>query len=219
MRVVFGEYELDSGRRLLLRHGSATPLSLKAFQLLEFLLDRRPEAVSKTELLERLWPETFVSDASLHNLVAEVRAALGDDPRAARYIRTIPRYGYAFHGDARPAPAVDAEVSQPPGPGARLVSRRREWLLAEGSNVVGRGRDCTVCIQSATISRRHARIVLTGGKATIEDLGSKNGTYVNGQRVKQSVALEDGAQIRIGSVTTTYRVPNTLPSTLTERRM
>src|SRR5512134_3465844 len=102
MRLVFGECEFDSGRRVLLRHGSARPLSPKAFQLLELLLDRRPEAVAKTELLERLWPETFVTDASLHNVVAEIRAALGDAPRAARFIRTVPRFGYAFQGDARP---------------------------------------------------------------------------------------------------------------------
>ena len=70
---------------------------------------------------------TFVSDASLHNLVAEVRAALGDAPRAARYIRTVPRYGYAFHGDARPAPAV--AISRPGPSGPRLVSRHGEWLL------------------------------------------------------------------------------------------
>ena len=74
MRVVFGECEFDSGRRVLIRHGRAMPLSPKAFQLLELLLDRRPEAVAKRELLDHLWPETFVSDASLHNLMAEVRA-------------------------------------------------------------------------------------------------------------------------------------------------
>jgi len=219
VRVVFGECELDSGRRLLLRHGSATPLSLKAFQLLEFLLDRRPEAVSKTELLAHLWPETFVSDGSLHNLVAEVRAALGDDPRAARYVRTIPRYGYAFHGNARPAPAVDVEVSQLARSGPRLVSRRREWLLSEGSNLVGRDLDCAVHIDSTTVSRHHARIVVTRGEATVEDLGSKNGTYVNGQRVKLPVALKDRGQIRIGSVKMTYRILEALPSTVTQRRV
>ena len=111
MRVVFGECEFDSARRVLLRHGSVTPLSPKAFELLELLLDRRPEVVAKTEILERLWPETFVSDASLHNAVAEIRAALGDAPRAARYIRTVPRYGYAFHGDARLAPTLDAPAT------------------------------------------------------------------------------------------------------------
>ena len=215
MRVVFGECEFDSGRRLLLRHGRAISLSPKAFQLLEFLLDRRPEAVAKTELLERLWPETFVSDASLHTLVTEVRAALGDAPRAARYIRTIPRYGYAFQAEARLAPAVD--LSRPTSSGPRLVSRRREWLLSEGPNLVGRDRDCAVRIDSATLSRRHARIVVTSGETTVEDLRSKNGTQVNGQTVKHPVTLKEFDEIRVGSVKITYRVLDTLPSTVTRR--
>ena len=175
MRVVFGECEFDSGRRALLRHGADVPLSPKAFQLLELLLDRRPEAVAKSELLERLWPETFVSDASLHNVVAEIRAALGDAPRAARYIRTVPRYGYAFHGDARPAPAAVGPATA----GPRLVSHRGEWSLSAGSNVVGRDPDCSVRIDAVTLSRRHARIVVTNSEVTVEDLGSKNGTRVN----------------------------------------
>jgi DNA-binding winged helix-turn-helix (wHTH) protein len=217
MRVVFGECEFDSGRRVLLRHGSAMALSPKAFELLEFLLDRRPEVVAKTEILERLWPDTFVSDASLHNLVAEIRAALGDAPRAARYIRTVPRYGYAFHGDARPAPAVD--VSRPTRPGPRLVSKRGEWVLSDGSNVVGRDRDCAVRVDSAALSRRHARIVVTRAEATIEDLGSKNGTEVNGERITRPVTLKDSDQIQVGSLTMTYRISDTLPSTLTRRRV
>jgi DNA-binding winged helix-turn-helix (wHTH) protein len=103
MRVVFGECEFDSGQRVVCRHGRVIPLSPKALQLLELLVDRRPEAVAKTEILERLWPGTFVTDASLHNLVTEVRAALGDSPQARRYIRTVPRYGYAFQATgARP---------------------------------------------------------------------------------------------------------------------
>jgi DNA-binding winged helix-turn-helix (wHTH) protein len=215
MRLFFGECEFDSGQRVLLRHGSAVPLSLKAFQLLELLLDRRPEAVAKTELLERLWPETNVSDASLHNLAAEVRAALGDTPRAARHIRTVPRYGYAFHGDARLVPTVD--VSRPTPSGPRLVSRRREWLLSEGSNLVGRDRDCGVRIDSTTVSRRHARLVVASGETTVEDLGSKNGTHVNGQRVNQPVALRDSDQLQVGSITMTYRLLDTLPSTVSRR--
>jgi DNA-binding winged helix-turn-helix (wHTH) protein len=215
MRIVFGDCELDSGRRVLLRHGRPTPLSPRAFQLLELLLDRRPEAVPKTELLEQLWEETFVSDASLHNLVAEIRAALGDNPRAARYIRTVPRYGYAFHGDARPA-AVD--ISSSPASGPRLVSGRREWLLAEGSNLVGRDRGCAVRIDSPTLSRRHAHIFRNGGQATLEDLTSKNGTYVNTRRVTQPVVLEDGDDVQFGSVTMTYRTLDLLPSTISQGR-
>jgi pSer/pThr/pTyr-binding forkhead associated (FHA) protein len=84
--------------------------------------------------------------------------------------------------------------------------------------VIGRDRDCAIHIESAAVSRLHARIILTNGKAAIEDLGSKNGTSVNGEDVKGSVALEDGDQIRIGSMTTTYRVLDTPASTLTQRR-
>ena len=213
MRVLFGDCEFDSAQRLLIRHGSTRALSPKAFEFLELLLDRRPEAVAKTELLERLWPETFVSDASLHNLVAEVRAALGDAPRAARYIRTVTRYGYAFHGDARQVPAVDA--SRPAPSAARLVSGNREWPLSEGPNLVGRDRDCNVRIDSATLSRHHARIVVTSGENTVEDLGSKNGTHVNGQRIDQQVALKDRDQIQFGSVTMRFRILDRLESTVT----
>jgi DNA-binding winged helix-turn-helix (wHTH) protein len=217
VRFLFAEFEFDSGRRLLLRHGRAAPLSTKGFQLLELLLDRRPEAVSKTEVLEHLWSETFVSDASLYNVVAEVRAALGDAPRAARFIRTVPRYGYAFHGDARPADA-GVEAVQTARPGPRLVSKRGDWLLAEGSNLVGREHDCAVRIDSPSVSRHHARILVIQGEATVEDLGSKNGTYVNEEAVKTPVALEDRVEIRVGSVKMTYRIVGALPSTVTRRR-
>ena len=217
MRVLFGECEFDSGRRVLLRHGQVKALPPKPFELLEFLLDRRPEAVAKTEILERLWPETFVSDASLHNLVAEIRAALGDGPRAARFIRTVPRYGYAFHGDARPTPVIKVPPSTQPGP--RLVSTQGEWILSEGSTFVGRDRECGVRVDSADLSRRHARIVVTRAETTIEDLGSKNGTEVNGERISASVTLKDHDQIQLGSLTMTYRVSPTLPSTLTRRQV
>jgi hypothetical protein len=167
--------------------------------------------------LERLWPQTFVSDASLHNLVAEIRAALGDGPRAARFIRTVPRYGYAFHGDARSVGAVD--VPAPTRSGPRLVSERGEWLLSEGSNVVGRERECAVRVDSADLSRRHARIVVTRAETTIEDLGSKNGTQVNGERITRCVPLKDSDRIQVGSLTLTYRMAGPLPSTLTRQRL
>lgn len=217
MRVLFGECEFDSGRRVLLHHGHAKALSPRAFELLEFLLDRRPEVVTKTEIIERLWPETFVSDASLHNLVAEIRAALGDAPRAARYIRTVPRYGYAFHGDARPAPTANVSRSTRSGP--RLVSKHGEWVLSEGSNLVGRDRECDVRVDSADLSRHHARIIVARGETTIEDLGSKNGTEVNGERIRQPVTLKDHDKMQLGSLTMTYRISHTLPSTLTRRRL
>jgi DNA-binding winged helix-turn-helix (wHTH) protein len=213
MRVLLGECEFDSGRRLLLRHGRAEPLTPKAFQLLELLLDRRPEAIAKGELLERLWPGTFVSEASLYNVVAEIRAALGDGSRSPRFIRTVPRYGYAFHGDARPAPPIGSSRSAPSG--ARLLAGRREWRLARGSNLLGRDVDCDVRVDSATVSRHHARIVVRAERTTVEDLQSKNGTRVNGARVERTLTLRDGDRVQVGSVTMTYRIPKSLPSTVT----
>jgi DNA-binding winged helix-turn-helix (wHTH) protein len=215
MRVVFGECEFDSRRRLVLRRGRAMALSAKAFQFLELLLTRRPEAIPKAELLQLLWPDTFVADAGLHNLVAEIRAALGDTPRAPRYIRTVPRFGYAFHGEARQLPPVNVPAEAPSK--ARLVSGAQEWLLADGSHMVGRDRDCAVRIDSATLSRHHARIVVTAERTTIEDLGSKNGTRVNGKLLEHLVSLKDHDEIQAGSVTITYRSLEPLASTVTRQ--
>ena len=216
MRVVFGDCEFDSGQRVVVRQGRIAPLSPKAFLLLDLLIDRRPEAVAKTEILDRLWRGVFVSDASLHNLVRELRAALGDSPRMTRYIRTVARYGYAFQADVRPAAPPHARAGIPSA-GPRLVSQHREWELSEGSNLVGRDRGCDVRIESATLSRQHARIVVTGTQTVVEDLGSKNGTLVNGQPVTHPVALEENDQLQLGSVLVTYRTREVLASTLTRR--
>ena len=85
--------------------------------------------------------------------------------------------------------------------------------------MVGRDADCVVRIDSVTLSRRHAQIVVTNGEATVEDLGSKNGTHVNGRPVTELVALRDGDQIEVGSVTLTYRLIDAAPSTITRRGM
>lgn len=215
MHVLFGDYEFDSGRRLLLRHGAAVPLSPKAFDLLLILLERRPEAVAKNELLDSLWANVFVSDGSVHNLVAEIRRALHEDSRSPRYIRTVPRYGYAFHGDARSAAVDRGRAAAARGP--LLTADRDAWRLVEGANVIGRDHDCAVGIDSHTVSRRHANIVVAGGTATIEDLGSKNGTSVNGQEIRGPVTLSEGDEIRVGSVSMTYRSRGALPSTMTQR--
>jgi TolB-like protein/Tfp pilus assembly protein PilF len=65
-------------------------------QLLEILVTSRPKALSKADLQDRLWPNTFVVEKNLANLISEIREALGDDPSDPRFIRTVPRYGYAF---------------------------------------------------------------------------------------------------------------------------
>src|SRR5262245_7538765 len=114
-QVPFGDFVLDLNSRELRRAEEPLKLSPKAFQLLEILVTNRPKAFSKAELQDRLWPGTFVVEKNLANLVKEIREALGDNPSDQRFIRTVPRYGYAF----REEPAVPPPVPQPAATKAR----------------------------------------------------------------------------------------------------
>jgi DNA-binding winged helix-turn-helix (wHTH) protein len=175
-------------------------LSPKAYELLSILLEARPRAIAKTELHERLWPATFVSEATLASLVSELREALGERGREGRYIRTLHAFGYAFAGDARETNVVEARRVA-----CWVVHDGRQTSLSEGENVVGRDADAAVTLSSPTVSRRHARITIDGDTATLEDLGSKNGTYLRGQTVTSPATLSDGDQIRIGAFELTFR--------------
>jgi TolB-like protein/Tfp pilus assembly protein PilF len=104
MRLLFGDNTFDSDARTLMRGAEHVRLSGKAFQLLELLLTARPNPIAKEDLFARLWPDTFVSEANLASLVKEIRAAIGDDARAARYVRTVHRFGYAFSGPVTETP-------------------------------------------------------------------------------------------------------------------
>ncbi len=104
MRLLFGDCTFDSDARTLQRGAEPVRLTGKAFQLLEILLAARPNPVEKSELFARLWPDTFVSEANLASLVTEIRAAIGDDARAPRFVRTVHRFGYAFSGPVTEVP-------------------------------------------------------------------------------------------------------------------
>ncbi|MGZ8812197.1 MAG: winged helix-turn-helix domain-containing protein [Thermoanaerobaculia bacterium] len=98
MKIRFGDCLLDTDERALLRSGRPIHLTSKAFQLLTFLLEVRPRAVAKSELQDRLWPSSFVSEGNLATLVKEARTAIGDDAKKPLYIRTVHAFGYAFAG-------------------------------------------------------------------------------------------------------------------------
>jgi DNA-binding winged helix-turn-helix (wHTH) protein len=204
MTFQFENLVLDTDSRALTRDGQPVAISPKAFRLLQILLESRPRAVPKAELHRRLWPDTIVSDVNLPTLVAEIRQAIGDDARSPRFIRTVYGYGYAFSGEAatgrRPAGAPEGDQL------FRLVWGQREVALSEGENILGRGSDSLVWIDAQSVSRRHARLRIDAGLATLEDLGSKNGTFVNGIRLTTALALRDGDELRIGSVPMTLKV-------------
>ena len=203
----FGPFALDGASRRLTRGAAAIHLTPKAFDLLHVLATEAPRVVSKRELHERLWPDTFVSDASLVELVKELRRALDDRNLEAPVIRTAHRVGYAL--------ALDVDVATPARPRGRhwLVFRDRRIALVEGDNVIGRGPEAEVWIDEAGVSRRHARIVIDGANVQLEDLGSKNGTTRADARVTGPVVLCDGDRIAFGGMAAVYRHSSTGMST------
>jgi len=212
VRVRFGDCVLDSETRELLRGGAPVHLSPKAFDLLTLLIERRPKAIPKSEVHERLWPGTFVSDGTLTSLVAEVRSAIGDADES-RHIRTVHRFGYAFSSEAENAlPERSASRFA-----YRLFGRHgKEVALSEGETILGRDPDVTAYFESLRISRRHARIRIDGERVTIEDLGSSNGTTLRGERISAPEALRDGDVIGLGGIELTYRAFPLTESTETE---
>jgi DNA-binding winged helix-turn-helix (wHTH) protein len=203
--VQFSDFAVDFGTRQLLRGAEAIHVGPKAFELLELLLKSRPRALSKSQLQNQLWPRTFVSESNLTSLVAELRTALGDKARQPRFIRTVYGFGYAFSG--RAADLADNGGATPArGVRLRLFLENREIALREGENLLGREDEGVAWLESPTVSRRHARILVSGGKATLEDLGSKNGTFVRGRRLTMPSPLSDGDEIRVGQVRMTFRV-------------
>lgn len=207
----FGPFILDLDTRLLTRENREIHLAPKVFELLTMLALDRPKVLSKAVLQDRLWPGTFVAEANLSNLVAEIREALGDDVHAPRFIRTAHGFGYAFCADA-------TTVAAPRDPGADRPSCWLEWdkrrfSLSTGEHVIGRDPDVEVRLDSSTVSRRHARIVVTPEGAVLEDFASKNGTFCGDQRVIAPVPLADGDAIRIGSLLVTFHVRAFMVST------
>lgn len=144
----------------------------------------------------------------------ELRRALEDDARAPRFIRTVQGYGYAFcweepaRGEKRAQRVPLARLSWPTG----------EALLFEGRSVIGRGSDAGACIDDRTVSRYHAAIVISDENTTLEDIGSKNGTFIGTRRLTAPVRLREGSTFAIGSVQVTYHVSSDL-STKTFSRL
>jgi DNA-binding winged helix-turn-helix (wHTH) protein len=216
MSLRFGDFVLDSGTRQLRRGEEERHLGPKAFELLELLLRNRPNVLSKERLHDRLWPGAFVSGSTLATVIGEIRSALEDDPGSPRFLRTVHGVGYAFCGEASEedkaaAPASTVRLSY------RLLFEDREITLRPGENLLGRVDEGVLWIDSPSVSRRHARIRVEGGRAVLEDLGSKNGTFWRGERIAAPVPLSDGDEIRLGKVPLTLRILPVDATTLTDQ--
>jgi serine/threonine-protein kinase len=106
----FGEVEVNGAQRRLRRGGEEIELQPKVFETLLYLVARSDRVVPKEELLEAIWPDTFVTENALSRCVRQIRLALQDDARSPRFLRTVPRVGYQF--------VADVEGSETPQPAA-----------------------------------------------------------------------------------------------------
>ncbi len=207
MRLTLGELTIDTEQRRLTRRGDEVHISPKAYAFLEMIIERRPNAVSRDEIYERLWPKTFVADCNLASIAAEVRQALGDDARKPRHVRTVFGFGYAFIGEEGRGKRERTST--------RLATASGELPLNEGENTLGR--ETPILAVDDAVSRDHARIIVAGDQVTIEDLGSKNGTYVGGKRITGPTDLADGDEITIGRTRMIFRVTGKPSRTVTLR--
>lgn len=212
MKVRFADCTLDIEARRLFRGEREAHLSPKAFELLKVLVEHPDRAFSKAELLDLVWAGVSVSEASLARAVTEIRDAVGDAAREMHVIRTVHGYGYAL--------GARVEQSDPSRPGADpadaacwIVWRKRAFSLRQGENIIGREPGVGVWLDSPRVSRHHARVVVSGTAAIIEDLESKNGTIVRGVPIGSPVRLESGDEIRVGPFTLSFRIASGLATT------
>ena len=195
--MVFDRFAFDSERRELLDGTKPVHLGPKAFRLLEILIASRPRALRKRQLYESIWENTFVDESNLAGLVNELRTALGDRARKPRFIRTVHGFGYAFCGEPK--------SENPPSRAGSVVFRGREFPLQEGENVLGRDATADVLIDDTTVSRKHAAITIREDAVMLEDLDSKNGTYLDNVKLTGSAPIRDGQTFVLGDASVLFR--------------
>jgi DNA-binding winged helix-turn-helix (wHTH) protein len=207
----FGPFTFDSGRRLLLDGDRTVTVPPKAFDLLELLIRHAPNVVAKETIAAIVWPDEAPSDASLAMAVAELRKALGETGERPQFVRTVHRRGYALGVGVEPADATGSGEA----PRFWLVLGDKTLPLASGDTVAGRDPASALWLDRPGVSRSHARFLVDGTSAWVEDLGSLNGTFVAGTRITRRVRLHPGDTIAIGEITLTLGSSQTAATTPT----
>ncbi len=168
--LVFGPFRLDVASERLWRGADAVPLRPKAFALLNHLVERRGQLVTKEELLDAVWPETFVGDAVLKVTIRQLREALDDDPKAPRFIETQHRRGYRFIGqdadERSPVPPLRTSYFAPGVVGRDgALARMHGWL----DRMLGGQRQVVFVTGEAGIGKTALVDTFAGG--IVSDLG------------------------------------------------
>src|SRR3569833_4412979 len=127
----FETYALDIGNECRWHEGVQIALASKPFSVLRYLVENPGRLITHDELLDALWPETYVQPQVLRTYVLELRKILNDDAKEPRFIHTVPKRGYSFIATVRETsgPIANAgEVTSTDTPVAELVGRDDEFL-------------------------------------------------------------------------------------------
>lgn len=202
---LLGEWKVEPALNRVSQGGEVVQLEPRVMEVLAFLASRPGQPTAKRDVIDAVWRTEFVAENTLTSAVADLRRVLGDDARSPRYIETISKRGYRV---------VAEVVLLEPGPVAvrpsavvrlKLVSDEQEYPLHPGENVIGRAPEVEIFVDSGKVSRRHARIVVSAGRAVLEDLDSKNGTFLGIERLSGPRELEHGDEIRLGRELMVFR--------------
>ena len=149
----FGCFQLDTRNECLWQNGTRIGLTPKPFAVLRYLVENPQRLVTHDELLDKLWPETYVQPQVLRTYVLELRKLLGDHVESPQFIRTVPGRGYWFLAQVEDTSgyAVDASPRSQPG---RIVGRRQEFERLNG------------LLRHATQGDR--QVILSPGKPVLE---------------------------------------------------
>lgn len=216
--IHFDEWALDPGSGELTRRGEHVVLQEQSLQVLQALLAKPGEVVTREELVTRLWPKRVVDfEAGLNAVIRRLRTALHDDADVPRYIETLPRRGYRFIGRVKERPPrarTDEIKTQAIGVteaallnGDCLVVTHaplrtevgRRYPLDKEITTVGRGSDNDIALPSQSVSRHHMRIERRGDSLHVVDEGSTNGTFLNySTRPVRDEPLNPGDELRLG---------------------
>jgi len=172
----FGSFRLDTGEQCLWREDARIPLTPKVFAVLRHLVDHPGRLVTQEELLQAVWPETYVQPEILRKYILELRKVLGDDPKSPRYIETLPKRGYRFLAVLEESPLTPL----PPG-APSLVGRDHELAGLEGHF-------------RKALQRQRQLVLVTGeagvGKSTLLDAFERRLAGYDGMRIARGQCVE-----------------------------
>ena len=211
-----GDWLVEPELNRVSRGGSSYQLALKVMDVLVFLAEHAGTTVPKHRIIDAVWRTEFITENTLTQAIADLRRVLGDNARDPQFIETITKRGYRLIADVEILDDA-APITPTTGLPCALVVDRQESALVAGDNLIGRATDAVVLLDSEEVSRHHAVVRVSMDSATLEDLGSKNGTLLWGSRVGSPTPLKDGDEIAIGPVVLTFRVLSSLATTRSAR--